>query len=527
LRTMLKACAPVAAVIIEERFNKSEMAFRNGASVTISWGSSIAATGSTPFGMVIIDEADKPGYDVVGKEGSALGRIRERFVTYADYKLLIFSTPTLESGNITKELEKCPTIARPFVPCPMCGAMQPMFWRPTEYVGMDGEKHKSGYVYFDNELADNQAKADSARYECGECKGRWDTVQKNEALAACKPYPWRIMPRMGFDNLSRMYSLFQGGRLETMVMTWLDAQADVLDLQTYINSILGECWRRHKITHSEDELRKAETALPFGIVPDAADCLVATIDMQQTGFWYLVRGWQAALKQSWLIECGQIGTWEDVSDLLFSRTWSRENGSVLGIWRSGIDTGGTKEDGALVSRTEEAYSWWIENYGNTRQRAFLCKGSSRSLPSKIKIGKVLETMPSGRQINRYGMQIVEMNTPVLKRLFLHGIKQAMEGGSGAAHLHAEMPPQYYRHITAEAEDDSGNFVRLRPDNHWLDCEATQYGLISRELSGGVDQLARSHQVAPPSTPAQPPQPKQPNPYTAGRTDTGVNPYTRR
>lgn len=526
LRVMLRNCSPVVALINDDRFNKSEMVFRNGASVTLSWGSSIAATGSTPFGMVIIDEADKPGYDTVGNEGSALARIRERFVTYSDYKLFIFSTPTIETGNITRELEKCPIIVRPFVPCPYCGAMQPLYWRVTEYIGMDGEKHKSGYVHYDNDLPDNQSKAASARYECGECKARWMTVEKNEAIAKCLPYPFQIAPRMGFDALSRLYSLFEGGRLETMVSTWLDAQADQLDLQTFINSVLGEVWRRHKITHTEDQLRAAETDLPSGVVPDAADCLVANIDMQQHGFWYVVRAWQSSIRESWLIDFGQIGTWADVSELAFERTYAKRDGTEMEIWRTGLDTGGSKEEGQMISRTEEAYSWWISEYHRARGRVFLCKGASRAMPNKVEIGKIMETTPSGKKINRYCLQIVTLNTQALKRLFLHGLQQAIAKQQHAAHLFKDTPKQYYQQITAEAEDENGEFVRLRPDNHAFDCEASQYAMISRELHGGVDKLSarRPQQQAP-----QPPAPSQataPNPFTGG-TASGINPYTGR
>ena len=198
----------------------------------------------------------------------------------------------------------------------------------------------------------------------------------------------------------------------------------------------------------------------------------------------------------------------------------------MDIWRAGIDAAGTKEEGAIVSRVEEAYDWWIQNFNRARGKVFLCKGSSRKMPGKLSIGKVLETTPNGRQINRYGMQIIELNTQVLKRLFNHAIKQAQEKASGAAYLHKDMDPRYFKHITAESEDDSGNFVRIRPDNHWFDCEAMQHALISRELHGGIERISqRRPQPAPAPTP-KPPTPTE-NPYTTGRMGDGMNPYTRR
>ena len=148
------------------------------------------------------------------------------------------------------------------------------------------------------------------------------------------------------------------------------------------------------------------------------------------------------------------------------------------------------------------------------------------MPRKLDIGKIMETTPSGQKINRYCMQIVTLNTPQLKRLFLHGLEQARNHGQQAAHIFKDAPRHYYAQITAEAEDAEGNFERLRPDNHAFDCEATQYAMISRELHGGVDKLSarRPQQQAP-----QPPAPSQataPNPFTGG-TPSGINPYTGR
>jgi hypothetical protein len=91
-----------------------------------------------------------------------------------------------------------------------------------------------------------------------------------------------------------------------------------------------------------------------------------------------------------------------------------------------------------------------------------------------------------------------------------------------------MDPRYFKHITAEAEDADGNFVRLRPDNHWLDCESMQQGLISRELHGGIDSVSRRGQAQAQPTPQKPAEPTE-NPYTTGRNSgTGkINPYTGR
>lgn len=497
LRNTLKLCQPVADLIVEGRFNKSEMVFKNGASVTISWGSSIAGTASSPYGLVIIDEADKPGYLVVGSEGSTMARIRERCVTFEDYLIFVFSTPTHPKGIISAELEKCPIIVKSFVPCPHCGHKQPLFWgrkkeaEKNKYIGMDGKEHQSGFVYYDNEAETKEKKVESARYVCGECESTWTTAEKNSAVLKCEPWPWEIKSRMGFDGLPRMYSLFRGGRLEAMTETWLDSQDDIADLQTFVNSVLGQVWETTRETSSESDLKQAICENPWTVLPDAADCITAQVDMQQTGFWYVVRAWSAFSKDSWLIECGNLKTWDDVSDLFFERTWATESGDAMYCWRGAIDIGGSKEEGKDVSRTEEAYDWYISEWHRARRRVYLCKGSSRTLPTSLSMGKILEVTPSGKKIDRWGLQILELNTTRLKNLFFHGLKQAKEKGSKAAYLSTGTPDQYFRHITAEVIDANGEYKKIRTDNHWLDCEMMGYGIVSRELVGGLDGLARA------------------------------------
>lgn len=499
LMPMMRTSPPLARLIEASKFNKESITLLNNYSLTPAWASSIGKTASRPIRYLYCSEITKPGYGKMGAEGAVISRIIQRTETFPNKKLAFESSPTIEGDNLDQVMNLCEARFDWHVPCPHCGVFQVLRFRPTKYRNDAGEERMSGGVVWDDQpqAADKATSArlagETARYECGECKSRWTTAEKNAAVSRGKAVsrePINRKPKRVGIYISRLYSLFPGGRLESLVESFLLAKDSPDELQVFINNALGEHWKRHKITHTEDELRAAETDIEFGIVPDAADCIIVTTDMQQAGFWYLVRAWQAALKQSWLIECGQLATWDDLSDLIFERTWAKKDGESFGVWRAGIDIGGTKDEESLVSRTEEAYDWYIQNHYRARRRMYLCKGSSRSMPTKVNVGKILETTPSGKKINRYGLQVLELNTPVLKRLFQHGIKQAIEKGSQAAYLHKDMPPQYYRHITAEAENDQGEFERLRKDNHWFDCEAMQHGLISREIEGGIDLLAR-------------------------------------
>ncbi len=90
--------------------------------VYLGWGRSVATISNKPIKIGIADEIDKPGFDTGKKETSVLKLIDKRFTTYRQvYKLFKISTPTLETGRIWVELNKCEVIFDYHVKCPLCG----------------------------------------------------------------------------------------------------------------------------------------------------------------------------------------------------------------------------------------------------------------------------------------------------------------------------------------------------------------------------------------------------------------------
>jgi terminase, large subunit len=504
LDPLFKNSITLAKLIDKAKFTKKSITLLNNFSLTPAWASSISKTASRPIRYLYLSEITKPGYGKVGDEGSVLTRIFQRTETFPNKKIAIETTPTIEGDNIDKQMGLCDVIFDHHVPCPKCGVHQILRFRPVKYRNSAGVEVMSGCVVWESkpEILDEKqrmrAEAETARYKCGDCGELWTTGQKNAAVSRGKSFPRTSFPgkpkRVGF-HISRLYSLFPGGRLDALVLSFLQAKNDPEELQSFVNNSLAEHWKPYKITSDIEELKKAKCGIQAGIVPDIADAIIVTVDMQQTYFWYLVRAWSSRLKDSWLIECGQVADWEDIDELFFEKTWKKADGKEFGCWRGALDIGGTKEEGKDVSRTEEAESWWIQNRRRAKRKIFLCKGSSRSMPTKISIGKILETTPSGKKIAHGGLQIIELNTPVLKDLFFHAIDRAAENASGAAYLNDQIPDSYFRHITAEAKDNDGNYVKIGKDNHLLDCEMQQFGMISRELFGGIDRLLLHHQVS--------------------------------
>ena len=522
IQPMFRSSPVLARLIDDRKFGKQMITLRNGFSLTMAWASSIGRTASRPIRYLIMDEITKPAYGLTQDEGSVIYRVLQRTETFANRKIVMLSSVTIEGDNMQRQLELCDVVNDWHVPCPACGAHQVLRFKPGQtYRSVDGIECASGGVVWDDEK-DPRAAASAARYECGHCKERWTTAEKNAAvsrgMASPRTDPPEEVRRWGY-HISRLCSLFPGGRLEELTRSFLLAKDDRHELHGFTSNALAEWWKQYVVKTDDAGLCAAQCQLAAGVVPDDADVLVATIDMQQTGFWFLVRAWNSKTKESWMIECERLGDWTDVDELIYERTWAKIDGSALGIWRAMLDIGGTKSDGALVSRTEEAEDWWISNRLRGRRKVFLCKGSSRSMPTKIKMGAILETLPSGKRIEHGGLRIVELNTGTLKGLFMHQLQQAGEGGSRAAYLHADTPEQYFRHITSEAQDDTGAWRLVKGrDNHWLDCEMMQQAAVCAELLGGLDAVARAiqprQQIQQPQQKQQP-APRRDDPFTRG------------
>lgn len=510
IQPMFRSSESLKCLVDNERFSKGEMSFINGAYIALGWASSVSRIASRPMKIVIFDEIDKPGYNRLTEEADPISLGEERSNTFPDRKLLKLSTPTTENGNIIKELESSDIIYDWHVPCPACGQMQPLRWSRKHCTGFengrywanDGNLHEVGEVVWEGgKKATNRQIIETARYKCGECGSLWTTQQKNEAVRYGKMIPRKQSngydQKLGF-HINRIYSLFDGGRLEKLVRDWIKAQADPKQLQGFINSSLAEPWRNITIATNTSAILRARCDLNPQIVPQEAIALTCGIDVQKYGFWFVVRAW-AKDYTSWLIHYGQVSTWEDVTELLFETSYPVEGkeGQRLKIWRACVDTGGG-DYGQGVSQTEETYWWLRHNSCGRGCRVWGTKGSSGTLAGKINVGKPLDKTPSGRPIPG-GLQIILIDTVKLKDVFHYRLNQAIEGLPQAAYLHRATDRIYLNHITAEEKrrDRRGveSWHQIRKDNHLLDCEIMAHVCADPEWPGGGINLLVKHSTA--------------------------------
>lgn len=472
----------------EESFNKkigqNQIILPNGFSLTMAWASSIAKTASRPIRYLILDEITKPGYSLIGQEGSPIERIIQRTATFRNRKILLLSTPTTEGDAIDKQMMACDVVYEWCVPCPACGKFQPLRYSPQK-VKMNGVEIESGCIVWPEDLSDDKERVKQARYRCAFCKKLWTTVEKNLATQHGKAIPRDIEPtnikRKGFF-IPRICTLFPSGDFEALAADFLSCKDDPLKLQIFINNALGEHWKdkvQGVITPEVLEAKLPE--LKPHSIPEEAVVLTAGIDVQYRAFFYVVRAW-AQDYTSWLIDYGTMPDWEHLERLLFGNIYQMPIGRAL------IDIGGSYREGSEETSTEEVYHWLYENGRGRGCPVWGCKGASRPLAGRVRLGSIIERTPSGKRIPG-GLQLVIIDTDKMKDQYWYRIARARKRQSRGAYLHCDVGDDYAMQVLAEEKRRNRKgieeWVRIRPDNHYLDAEIYCHACVEPELFGGL------------------------------------------
>jgi phage terminase large subunit GpA-like protein len=231
--------------------------------------------------------------------------------------------------------------------------------------------------------------------------------------------------------------------------------------------------------------------LPPQTVPEEAIVLSLGVDVQQFGFWFVVRAW-APHMTSWLIHYGFLATWADVESLIYESIYPvGDTGKSLRIFRAAVDTGGGKKF-ETMTMTEETYFWIIKNRGRGGCALWGTKGSNTPLAGMLSLGSAITSTPSGKKIPE-GLRILSVDTAKAKDQYHYRLKMASidetKGLPGAAFLHAGTGQDYAAQILAEEKqlNDKGHEEWVNPHqrpNHLLDAEILAAACVEMEFPGG-------------------------------------------
>lgn len=428
----------------DENSKLLELDFNNGNYMVLVGANSPSSLSSRSIKYLFFDEIDKyPAFS--GKEADPIKLAKERTKTFVDKKIVMVSTPTVESGNIWQALMNANERRQYYVPCPHCGVSQTLKFKQIKWP----DEH--------NDNADMIR--DTAYYECEHCGGHiydrhkmemlrhgtWEAVNASQSKVRSISY-----------HLSSIYSPWV--TFGDVAYEFKTSKGTPASLMNFINSWLAEPWRSAK-TKSTQNMQFTESTYPSGVVPDQAVLLIASVDVQLDHFWWEVRAYAPGVK-SYLIDYGQASTWDDLEEIIIHREYPSEYGEPRQIMKAGIDSG---------FRTDEVYQFC----SRFPEVCIPLKGSSNHTTMTAPY-----TMTSLEKGVVGGLKLYVLNTDYWKDfIFARMVRPINEDGT--IHLYKDCPQEYSDHLRSEEKQEHRNVktgavtvqwkpLTSHPVNHLLD-----------------------------------------------------------
>ena len=443
--------------------------FIHGMDVMMAWSTSAAEMASESVRYMIRDETDKFP-DFTGKEADPRSLSDQRTNAYPHTsKTIDLSTPTDETGYIGRAMEtEADEVRHYWAVCPICHEAQIMVFAQFNWPQS---------VRDPREIIRNRL----ATYQCKACGMLWDDYRRDLAVRAGF---WKAEVSVerpvsvGF-YLPSWYSPFMP--LAKVVAAHLRGLEDPGKKYVFITQHAAEVYRETITPQEEDKVLEHRTALPPLIVPTWAVALTAGIDAQKFGFWFVVRAWGEDLTSA-LIQYGFLASFDDVQTLAFNTAYRiQDSENTMEIWRAAIDTGGGESESEDWTRTEEIYMWLREN---GRGRVFGTKGSSHTQLQRVRT-TLIDKLPRSNIVIPGGLELRLIDSDAFKGLVHWRLERGREldakgnvvgvkEESQRFFLHADTGEDYAKQILAEElrRDKKGKkrWVKIRKDNHYLDCE---------------------------------------------------------
>lgn len=472
-----------------------EMKFRDCV-ISMTGGGAESEVMSRPVRYLFRDEIDalKP---TVGQGGTdPLQSSVETTSNFGNRKIIDTSTPSVPQGNVWKQLQSCQRVFEYWVPCPECGGYQILVWERIKFPKEDRDPESVSLV---------------AWYECEHCQAHIRNVQKSKMLeegawlARLTPDPCNDIlknvpvsiseteslddtlrdPRIkkiGF-HLPKWYSPFPNATFGNAAKEFLMAQGDFQKMKDWTKFWSARPWVERVKTKSYEEILANKIDLPALICPADTVVLTCSIDPGQGGFWFVVIAWQVSGNRH-VVHYGFLQSWQALSELCFENTYEVAGtaGGRLRIWRIGIDCGGSKYD-EQQTMTDAAYDWIRRS---CRSNVFGVKGTSSPMRRRL-LPTIADKMPGSKQPIPGSLVWWRIDTEAFKDSIQYHLG-IMAGDPGQLTFHADTKEDLASHILSEERrrNDKGvyGWVKIRGQNHWLDCLVYGFALADPECQGG-------------------------------------------
>jgi phage terminase large subunit GpA-like protein len=427
-----------------------------GGVLVIAGANSGAGLRSMPVRYLMLDEIDAYPIELEG-EGDPIQLAQARTTTFPRRKVLLISTPTIESLSRINREWLASDMRRYHVACPECGHFQPLVW--------------------DN-LTWDKGQYDTVRYACGECGALVPEHRKTAMLAGgvwVAEHPER--ESVGF-HINALYTpVGLGLSWPELAQEWEAAQRDPQKLKAFENLRLGQVTRdpSEKLDYEEiasrAELHRKVREIPAGVV-----CLTAGIDVQKDRWAVLILGWHrhGVAVIDWAEIPGdpsQPAEWAKL-EAHVGQPIANARGVPMRVEMSGVDSGYLQDDVMYFVRPRQRRGWFAIKGNAQSGRPIITRAS------RIDFTWRGQTIRSGAE--QWPVGVYAAKEWIFTRLAGDRDRSQEER---AVRFPAELGEAFYSQLTAEVFDSTKRrFVSIRPRNEALDTfcyalAAAQHPLI--------------------------------------------------
>ena len=388
--------------------------------------------------LLWLDEVDRMPPSA-GDEGDPVALAVTRTKTFWNRKILAGSTPTIAGVSRIAELFDAGDQRRYYVPCPTCGHMDFLVFRPRP----DGRGHAMSWPDDHPELA------------CFECSAKGCPIEERDKQAMIEAGEWRadaqFIKHASF-SIWTAYSSSPNAGWGQIATEFIEAKRLGHEkLRVFVNTVLGETWQERGEAPEWERLYQRRESYATGTIPAGVIVVTAGVDVQKDRLVVEVVGW-AANKESWSIEwlelhgdtallTGPGSPWVQLDEAL-DRTYVGSEGRIFAIARTAVDAGWQ----TTAANTQTVYAW-----GRTkdRSRVMVTKGvpGSRAL---VDVATPVDVTIGGKRIQR-GYRVWAIGVDGAKGELYGWLRlEHVDGDPPPGFCHfPEHPTEYFKQLTAE------------------------------------------------------------------------------
>lgn len=399
-----------------------------GGHLTIGGANSPASLASRPIRICLQDEIDRYPRSV-GKEGDPTRLADRRANNFWNRKLGKFSSPTIMGASRIWERFEASDMRYYYVPCPNCGA-----------------RHKFEFKDFD---FSDRGTVDDPLWICPTCKEGSNESHKIQMVGLGEWVQEGEHPTRAGFHLNGFYTPWVSW--SEHIREFLEVKDDIEALQTWVNTVLAECWEERG--EDIDPTGLMERREDYEDVPEGVLLITSSADVQQNRLEAETVGWGVD-GESWGIDRVTFygdpsnvhdACWRDL-DRYFAQQYQDANGNAFHIAAACVDSS---------YLTDVVYAWCAD------------KGSRRIYAIKGKDGEgqpAVWRMARIRTTGKKPKTAFNVGVDGLKSRF-YGDLQRQDEGPGYCHFPLNYPKEFFEQATAERR--MTKFKRGFPYKEWV------------------------------------------------------------